>query len=155
MSEKIDLSGWDLIGTIGVDSGQMMVGDPCYLDRWGGHEFTSHGKAPDGAYAPTRSYDYDGACTATCSKDSVGILGNGLAAVSSTGYGDGAYGVYVKRSDEGAWGERIAAMMVVFIGDEDEDEDEVCEECGDTLVGFMGPLCDDCEAAYEDEDDDR
>ena len=141
------MTGWDLIGYVGVDSGQMMVGDPCYLDKWGGNKFTSFGGGGVKT-TPTGTYDYDGACTATCSEGSVGILGNGLAAVSPTGFGDGQYGVYVKWSDEGEWGPRAAAMMVVFIDGEDEDEDtEECEQCGTMLSGFVfGSICDDCEA---------
>jgi len=152
-SNDIDLTGWDLIGTIGVDSGQMMVGDPCYLEQWGGHDFTSF--AGGGAKTkPTGAYSYDGACTATCSEEQVGVLGGGLAAVSPSGYGDGSYGVYVKWSDEGSWGRRVAAMMVVFIEDEDEDTEE-CEQCGVELHGFMWGICDDCEAENEEADEDE
>jgi hypothetical protein len=149
-TSEIDMTGWNLIGYVGVDSGQMMVGDPCYLDKWGGTEFTSPPGAA-GKHVPTGEYSYDGACTATCSEGSVGVLGNGLAAVSPTGFGDGQYGVYVKWSDEGAWGPRAAAMMVVFIdneGDGAEDyncEDYTCDECGDEIGGFGGDLCAVCE----------
>lgn len=142
-TSEIDMTGWDLIGHVGVDSGQMMVGDPCYLRDWGGYEFTSPPGAA-GKHVPTGEYSYDGACTATCSEGGVGVLGDGLAAIAPSGFGDGEYGVYVKWSDEGAWGPRAAAMMVVFI---EPDEDEECEQCGATLVGFVsGSICDDCEA---------
>ena len=144
---KSDVSteGWTEIGTVGVDSGQIMVGDPCYLDKWGGHEFTSHGKDDEGKYRPTGTYDYDGACTATCSPESVGVLGNGLAAVVSSGYGDGQYGVYVKHEDAGM-GKRVAAVMVVFCEDEPEEE-ESCYNCGGEITfSTCSGLCDDCEA---------
>lgn len=144
-TSKIDLTGWSLIGYVGVDSGQVMVGDPCYLNKWGGHEFTDFGGGGNKT-KPTGTYDYNGACTATCSEGSVGILGNGLAAVSPSGFGDGQYGVYVKWSDDAPeWGPRVAAMMVVFIEAEEEEEAEECEQCGGELVGFVGPICDDCE----------
>ena len=45
--------------------------------------------------------------------------------VTETGLGDGSYAVYVKYSDEGSWGKRVAEMKVVFLPDEDE-----CSVCG-------------------------
>lgn len=99
----------ELIGHIGVDSGQVMIGDPCYLESWKGHEFTSLQK--DGVVAaPTEEYSYDGACTATCSKEGVGILEKGLAAVVQSGYGDGEYPVYVKRDSVG----RVIRLVIEF-----------------------------------------
>ena len=32
--QGIVIEGLELVGTFGVDSGQAMVGDPCYLDQW-------------------------------------------------------------------------------------------------------------------------
>jgi len=139
-----ELEGWELIGHIGVDSGQMMLTDPCYADRFGG-DFI-----PGDDDSPTGVYDYNGACTATLADAKAGILGNGTGAVCSTGFGDGSYGVYVRKSDEGAWGTRVSGMMIVFIGedeDEDEDEDDLCVECCANPKG-MGDLCDDCEEEH-------
>lgn len=159
MSKRfVNLDECELVGHIGVDSGQMMLGDPCYLDEWGGGEFTSVGenKPPNGAF------NYDGACRATTSGKQAGLLGNGvakLAAVTSTGFGDGQYPVYVEISDEGAWGKRVKSMTIVFIDDSEEEEDEDhCENCGADLVGFMVAICDDCaytEQEEREEDDDE
>lgn len=70
--------------------------------------------------------------------------------------GDGSYAVYIQKEDTGAFGNRVAAMMIVFIGDESEDEDEaeVCEECGDEMWGFNnGVVCPSCETKDEEADD--
>ena len=70
------------IGSVFVDSGQMMLGDPCYLEGWQGHDFASDRPG---------EYSYAGACTASLSDDSAGIIGTdhrgpreGMAAVFST-----------------------------------------------------------------------
>ena len=119
MSKRyVNLDECELVGHIGVDSGQMMLGDPCYFDEWGGGEFTSAGEdAP-----PNGAFDYDGACRATTGGHKAGLLGNGLAAVCSTGFGDGTYPVYVEVSDQGQWGQRVKSMTIVFIDDDDEED---------------------------------
>lgn len=82
---------WKKIGEIGVDSGQMMLIDPCYMD----------------------SVSYDEACAATDDLSGCGIVDNGLAFAALTAYGDGEYPVYVRYGDEG----RIAAMKIEFMED--------------------------------------
>lgn len=78
-----------LIGQIGVDSGQVMVCDPCYLDKWGGNDWDGTAKSEG------FTFDYTGACQATTRGDrSGGELGMGLAVASSTAWGDGCYEVY-------------------------------------------------------------
>jgi hypothetical protein len=99
------------IGSFGVDSGQAMVGDPCYLDTW-------ESKYDDFQDYPNHKgrYGYLGACEATLS-NSYGELNNGSAVVFSTGYGDGVYPVYAEINEDG----RVAKIVIDFIGDEDED----------------------------------
>lgn len=117
------------IGRIGVDSGQMMLVDPCYLKDFvitESLDLTNNGAKYAGQFS------YGGACSATLSDKQSGILGDfGTAAVCATGFGDGSYNVYVTYSDEGAWGKRISEMRIVFIDDEyeDDDEDEECFYC--------------------------
>ena len=108
------------IGSIGVDSGQMMLCDPCYLNKWEDNEFdnTNHQQARE-----TESYEfnYNGACAATLSPKRSGILGVfGIAAVCSTGYGDGCYDVFITVTDEREWGLRISKLEIVFIESEDK-----------------------------------
>lgn len=95
----------ELIGEVFVDSGQLMIGDPCYLKDWkdGDVEMDRldavQGEAP--AAVPSGEYSYQGACEATCSPRQVGILNGGEAAVFSSGYGDGSYKVYAHKNREG------------------------------------------------------
>jgi len=100
-------------GSFAVDSGQAMVGDPCYLDGWepwaAGTPF-DHDKH-------VGEYSYLGASGRTL-KDNFGQLGSASAVVFSTGYGDGLYPVYVQLNEDG----RVAKVVIDFEGDLDEDE---------------------------------
>ena len=99
-------------GWFSVDSGQAMVGDPCYLDGWKtneGEEWNLEGKIGD--------YSYQGA-SATTIENSYGELGIGTAVVFNTGYGDGYYPVYVQMNDDG----RISKVVIDFEGNLDEED---------------------------------
>ena len=111
---KTQIEGLILAGTIAIDSGQAMVGDPCYLDtfeQWAdGAPFNHQEKAGE--------YGYLGACGVTL-KDGFGQLGESQAVVFSTGYGDGLYPVYVQLNEDG----RVSKVVIDFEGD-DEGDDE-------------------------------
>jgi len=111
---KTQIEGLILAGSIAIDSGQAMVGDPCYLDRfeqWAdGTPFNHQEKAGE--------YGYLGACGVTL-KDGFGQLGFADAVVFNTGYGDGLYPVYVKLNEDG----RVSKVVIDFEGD-DEGDDE-------------------------------
>lgn len=98
-------------GSFAVDSGQAMVGDPCYLDNWKTNEnepFEITGKEGD--------YSYLGACATTLSNN-FGELGSS-AVVFSTGYGDGLYPVYVQLNKDG----RVSKVVIDFEGELGEQE---------------------------------
>jgi hypothetical protein len=98
-------------GSFAVDSGQAMVGDPCYLDDWDTNkndEWNLEGKVGQ--------YSYQGASATTIAND-FGSLGN-TAVVFSTGYGDGYYPVYVQMNSDG----RVSKVVIDFEGDIDQDE---------------------------------
>ena len=101
-----------LIGQFMVDSGQAMVGDPCYLDDWENWEdnepFSNHEQKAG-------QYGYLGACGVTL-KEGYGTLNNGSAVVFTTGYGDGVYPVYAEINEDG----RVAKIVIDFVGDDDE-----------------------------------
>jgi hypothetical protein len=106
------LDGLVLAGTFSVDSGQAMVGDPCYLDEWKtnvGEDWNLEGKVGD--------YSYQGA-SATTIEGNYGELGIGTAVVFSTGYGDGRYPVYVKLNNDG----RVSKVVIDFEGDIDDND---------------------------------
>jgi hypothetical protein len=96
-----------LAGHFSVDSGQAMIGDPCYLDEWktnDGEEWNLEGKE--------NQYSYQGASATTLKMDA-GTLGDGTAVVLSTGYGDGTYPVYVHYSEDG----RILMALIDMSGE--------------------------------------
>ena len=102
-----------LIGEFSVDSGQAMVGDPCYLDQWKtneGEEWNLEGKIGE--------YSYHGASATTIAKNA-GDLGLGSAVVFNTGYGDGHYPVFAQTNDEG----RILKIVIDFDRYADEEQD--------------------------------
>ena len=101
-----------LIGHFTVDSGQAMVGDPCYLDEW--EPWNDRADDFDKHVEKAGEYGYLGACGVTL-KEGYGELGTGNAVVFSTGYGDGLYPVYAELNDEG----RVARVVIEFIGDEE------------------------------------
>ena len=92
MEEKI-------LGRFGVDSGQVLIVDPCYLDRWKGGEF-----APDTA---GRINDYDEACKVTTKRAGGEHSIGGV--VSCTGYGDGQYTVTAKIEND-----RVKELVIRF-----------------------------------------
>jgi hypothetical protein len=109
------------VGACGVDSGQIMFSDPCYVKDFRDEQY--EGGVFDGDLSAPYPYTYNGAASATLSDNSAGELGNALGVVVSTGYGDGLYPVYVTYNEDG----RIATATIVFIEpDEDDfgDEDE-------------------------------
>ena len=99
-----------LAGHFAVDSGQAMVGDPCYLDDWDTNkndEWNLEGKVGN--------YSYQGA-SATTLANNYGEVGISTAVVFSTGYGDGLYPVYVQLNDDG----RVSKVVIDFEGDLDD-----------------------------------
>jgi hypothetical protein len=98
----------ELIGTVGVDSGQVMVVDPCAVRHWGGEKLSSRWSKK----APTGRFDYEGACTASLSPQGYGAIGGGLAVVAGTVSGDGDFPVYAMRNSRG-----VVVRLVVELND--------------------------------------
>ena len=101
-----------LIGHFAVDSGQAMVGDPCYLDDW--EPWNDKVDNFDKHVEKAGEYGYLGACGLTL-KEGYGELGLANAVVFSTGYGDGLYPVYAELNEDG----RVAKVVIEFIGDDE------------------------------------
>lgn len=83
------MNGWSLAGYCAVDSGQLMITDPCYIgNNWIDDEYSDE---------PSKSntYSYSNVCSTTL-RHSAGEVGNGLAVVTETTYGDGRFPVYVR-----------------------------------------------------------
>ena len=79
----------ELIGYVAVDSGQVLLVDPCYITKAEWDENWTPGKVNRG---------YGGCCEASLSENGAGevpILGAGGTGVCTrTEYGDGSYPVY-------------------------------------------------------------
>ena len=106
-----------------MDAGCVMLMDPCYTfpntpwDNVGPTAPPNFGERwydeviCNGSHEPVRMIRAAGTDGPT------GVL-------VDSGFGDGTYPVYVRYSDEGSWGRRVAEVRIVFIGDDDEDESD-------------------------------
>lgn len=105
-----------LVGRCGVDSGQVMITDPCYVIDDGFSE-----------------KDYETVCDITLSEQGVGPLHyeaghEGKAVAARTGIGDGYYPVYATYGYIEGFGERILGLEIDFsehpLLEEIEEEEE-------------------------------
>lgn len=102
-----------LIGYVGVDSGQVIVTDPCYLSDWTADEF-------DGTEAP-KNFSYSGACAATLGPNGGAEIGIGTQGVASrTAWGDGVYPVFQIIGKDGF----VRGLIVDFDGLTSNDDEE-------------------------------
>jgi hypothetical protein len=99
-----------LIGQFSVDSGQAIVGDPCYLEDW--KPWNSEVDNFDDHVNKVGEYGYLGACNATLGKG-FGQIGGANAVAFSTGYGDGLYPVYANITEDG----RVGMVVIDFTGE--------------------------------------
>jgi len=112
---KIDTKDFTYLGSFSVDSGQAIIGDPCYLDEWKNWD----DKEPfDNHPQHQGEYGYLGSCNATLT-EGFGNLGLANACAFTTGYGDGIYHVYGELD-----GNRILKIFIDFDMQHDDDEDE-------------------------------
>jgi hypothetical protein len=107
-----------LIGYVGVDSGQLMITDPCYLDKFVNDEFTGVGSGEEG------DFSYSGACRTTLTNIGGGELtrslgGRSLGVASRTHSGDGVFPVYQVLVNDG----EVAGLFVDFVGIARKDGD--------------------------------
>ena len=99
-----------LLGSFGVDSGQVLICDPLYIDsEW-----------DKGDKVPKDNFSYDGCCNVSRENGrggelrfKLGHLGAGV--VSRTGLGDGTYEVYAVIKEIPGWGERVAKLEIIFL----------------------------------------
>ena len=95
-----DYDDWQEIGSVGVDSGQDWIGDPCYL--------APHDRVlPDPTPSPAENWDQFVDWFNTPYRQSAQ---HPLGVVALSGHGDGSYKVYAKYYDG-----RIAELRIEFI----------------------------------------
>lgn len=111
------------VAALGVDSGQQMLVTVKGTQAWVDNDYNlagGHNPTVKDNIQHHEQMTYDGACLATLSKQHAGILGDGLAAVSSTGFGDGVYPLFEYRNTDGD----CVKVQIDFIWDNDEEEEE-------------------------------
>lgn len=118
MKRNIGDMTYTCLGFVAVDSGQVMVADPCYIKSFVNDEFGFATETEDEPY----TFSYTGACSATLNKQYGGELGNRQGVASATAYGDGVYPVYQVRDRDGIRGLFIDFSGVVH-GDEDDEQE--------------------------------
>lgn len=116
------------LGKIGVDSGQMMLVDPGYVAGDAFDEGWDKSAQIKMQKTGQFRFNYNGACALTNNPGSVspgGILQNdigaSLAAVVSSGFGDGTYDVFAYVGNYGEWGKRVAKLEIIFIDEEEKE----------------------------------
>jgi hypothetical protein len=120
MNDKQLLNGWHKIGSFGVDSGQVLITDPCYLHDWKAEEFDDN-KIKEMQASGKYEYSYNGACAQTLNDKNggrgAGPIGIGCdGVVSCTGFGDGCYPVYARYVNG-----RVMEISIKFSEEEYED----------------------------------
>lgn len=111
MNKKIkakNLNNLQLIGTFFVDSGQAMIGDPSFLDKW--KPFTIEDDIEDHVNH-VGEYSELGAINSSLTTG-FNTLGNHDATVFNTGNGDGLYPVYAQIEEFDEWGPRTWAIVI-------------------------------------------
>jgi len=126
MQNNYENDSWEYIGSIGVDSGQMMLSDPCYVKDFADDNDDAEGvmklmeAIKDGS---DDSYSYIGACSQSNTPQQAGVLVNDIGAelgvVCHSGFGDGVYPVFVKRHDFGNNDTRVVEMKIEFVNEEE------------------------------------
>lgn len=126
-----DESNWEEHSEIGVDSGQ--AGIFCE-SSYRNDEIVESITTPEVDFvlpyndSPGDAW-YEKVCKFTLSNTQWGMYDTGV--VTTSGYGDGGYPLDVVRNDDG----EIVGMRITYIFPEDEEEeDEVCEVCGNDMV---------------------
>lgn len=104
---------------VGVDSGQAGIFDLAeYAKALSDKEADSQNREERGSQF---SQFYQQVCYLTSKEASFGVLPFG--AVSSSGYGDGGYRCYVLKDAAGTPEEKIVAALILFIGDQTDEDD--------------------------------
>jgi len=106
---------WVKIGECGVDSGQLMIVDPCYVKDFRNDSYTGK-KDRDGMAG---EFSYSGICGLTIGKEMGGQIKNKIGAeiavAFSSGWGDGVYPVYARIKDFGKdGGKRVIEVKIVM-----------------------------------------
>lgn len=139
--------GFKLVSQVWVDSGQLLIVDPCYLlpDKRDWEDNVARAKpGKDGHityndildyYEETGFYDRKKPLSADQENDGVNPWGIGVGYVTSSGYGDGCYNVYARHEDQGdGFGKRVQQILIDFQGLEEDESDDYEDDWLDDLI---------------------
>lgn len=86
-------SKWERVGEVGVDSGHLILIDPCYI---------------------IKDKPYDEFCAIMEKAKWPKTMAHKGGIVTSTGFGDGSYDVFAKVTDYKEMGKRVTEIRIVF-----------------------------------------
>lgn len=167
-STTLQSRGFRLVSTVSVDSGQIMIVDPCYVLKTGDYADGKSYESILSYYEDTNYYEPQENETEDQRNQGINPWGEGMGYITSSGYGDGLYAVYARYTDgSDGWGVRVAQVLIDFIGeeeeydDEEEDTEEFCPRCSEFVselvynhhVGYG--VCDDCDFAIIEESEEE
>lgn len=138
-----DQGEWHRIGGVPVDSGTIMVVDPCYVLRDKRDEDDPNQGDPENGLEylhaqrldlPEDHPDYGGAGSKQLSVNDFRLLGIPADAeypnlgsprgfIMPSGFGDGEYPIFIRTKDFGDWGTRVTGIFI-DLGDRDQELDE-------------------------------
>lgn len=133
-------------GEVGVDSGQAGIFSyDTYRNDSIFDEVSKFGQDPRWSAINEQEGDkwYGHMCDKTLGEESWGVYDKGV--VSSSGIGDGGYPLYVVRDKKSGF---IVGMKIDFLLDDEEEEYDVCPECGGDM-DFGDDICESCQNEKE------
>lgn len=107
------------LGVVGVDSGQLLICDPCYIEPgFAGQDIDSGLTAPEGEFS------YRGICQLTLSGKLGGQLNYpmghpGAEVAFLSGFGDGLYEVFAEIIGDPVFGKRVKRVWIELIPEEE------------------------------------
>ena len=99
----MEKENWITIGKVGVDSGTLMIGDPCYLtgSKWSNKKYNKYISGE--LCKPGKKFIE---------------IEDGMSVAFESGFGDGVYEVKALIKDYNTWGKRIKEVRIILIEDE-------------------------------------
>lgn len=107
------------LGVAGVDSGQLLICDPCYIEPGFADQDIDSQPIPEGEFS------YRGICQLTLSGGNLGGQLNypmghpGAGVAFLSGFGDGLYEVFAEIIENPDFGERVKRVWIELIPEEE------------------------------------
>tara|TARA_R110000824_G_scaffold203257_7_gene387668 strand:- start:105 stop:449 length:345 start_codon:yes stop_codon:yes gene_type:complete len=94
---------WEQVGSVGVDAGNIWIGDACYVFHKSSEELAAHGLGKDWS-------DFADIISFKTSFDTDKYIEFSDGMLIESGYGDGVYPVQVRKNTDG----RVVEVRVLF-----------------------------------------